>query len=312
LKENESLDFVYSGEPRIVANLRPPSSQDRLRTRPDVSVRLLVAEAIIELDVPPDLRESYAKVEASHEGEEARVQRQQLEPFERKVFGELTDRLRSTVSVFRWVMGYVEDPVDPLTFLGYAYSHDGLDWNDVVPRIGSLIVSFSYGVPFSLKGRPTICSDVVELVSKKMEEPLGHQLFREAWSLKKVSLRSALVIGFAAGEVGFMQFLEHRHLKPVPDRASWYDLVKRRLSDKRVPRPMLGNKLVRPPERFLRSLKRCAELRNQVVHDGSVRLDRVEVEGLLKAIDEFLWALDAYSRHGWAIQHVLRWQDWLE
>jgi hypothetical protein len=246
LEENESLEFAYSGEPRIVVKLRPPSSQDRIRPTPDTTSPRLVAEAVSERDVPSEIQESFRKLEASHDTQEANAHRQRLETFQCEVFGALTDRLRRTVSVFKWVMGYVESPVDPLTFMGQSYSYDGREWNDFVPRPASMTVSFKFGLPYRPKAPAKTCLDVVDLVSKKMEEPLAHQLFREAWSLRMVSLRSALVIGFAAGEVGFKQFLKQRHLKPVPDRASWYDSVKRRLSDRHIPRPTLGSKRIRP------------------------------------------------------------------
>jgi hypothetical protein len=311
LKENEPLEFAYRGEPRIVVRLRPPSSQDRLRPTPDTTSPRLVAEAITERDLSPEIQEIFGKLEASHDMEEARVQRQLLEAFEREVFGGLTDHLRKTVSVFRWVMGYVESPINPLTFLGNAYSHDGRKWHDFVPRPASMTLSVKFGLPYRPKAPATICSDVVDLVARETEEPLGHQLFREAWSLRRVSLRSALVIGFAAGEVAFKQFLKLRNLKPVGDRTSWQNAVKRRLSEPRLPRLMLGKRIVRPPEKFLRTLTRSAELRNQIVHGGNVRLDSAKVERLLRAIGEFLWVLDLYSGHAWAIQHVNTWQEWL-
>jgi hypothetical protein len=41
-------------------------------------------------------------------------------------------------------------------------------------------------------------NEVVELIKTGTEEPLGRQLFREAWSERVTRPRSALVIGVAA------------------------------------------------------------------------------------------------------------------
>jgi hypothetical protein len=99
----------------------------------------------------------------------------------------------------------MEGPVDPLSLLGYTYSFDGPHWNNLPPWLAS--VTGRYGLAYWPKVPSGLCEGVVELVAKGIEEPLGHQLFREAYSVRAVSLRSALMIGLGAGEVGFKRLL---------------------------------------------------------------------------------------------------------
>lgn len=311
LGESEILEFPYGGKRDIVVRLRTPSPQDQPREEQGAGNRQLIGEATSQSDVKADIHRLFEKLENGYSKGNAGALRQQLRPFEREVYGELSDHLRRTVNVLRWKMGYVEGPVDPLSVTGHAYSFDGQKWNDLPAYIVS--ATGRYGLPYRPKAPATVCKEVVELVSKKTEEPLGHQLLREAWSLMDVSPRSALVIGFAAGEVGFKQFLEQNGL-PVPSESfPWYTVIKKRLSDRRLrARPSLSGRLVTPPEQNPKALPRCAELRNEVVHDGKIQLDVREIDRLLRAINDLLWILDLYSGYGWAMQHVSKWQDWLK
>ena len=188
----------------------------------------------------------FDKLESGHRKGDAVALHQQLKPFEGEVYGELSDYLRRTVNALRWKMGYMEGPVDPLTFVGYAYSFDGRAWTGTILPPES--ISMSYGLSYCLKAPATICEEVVELVAKKTEEPLGHQLFREAWSLRAVSRRSALVIGFSAGGVGFKQFIAQKGLPLPSERIPWYTAVMKLLSDQRLPRPMISGKPLAPPK----------------------------------------------------------------
>jgi hypothetical protein len=48
---------------------------------------------------------------------------------------------------------------------------------------------------------------VAELVTSSEREPVAHELWREAWNLRHPNLRSSLVIGVAAAEVGLKQLI---------------------------------------------------------------------------------------------------------
>jgi hypothetical protein len=42
-----------------------------------------------------------------------------------------------------------------------------------------------------------------DLITNRVNEPLGQELFCEAWEIRKTNPRSSLVIGIAAVETGF-------------------------------------------------------------------------------------------------------------
>jgi hypothetical protein len=46
-----------------------------------------------------------------------------------------------------------------------------------------------------------------ELITSNIIAPLGHELFSEAWAQRMVNRRSSLVIGIAAAESGFKEFV---------------------------------------------------------------------------------------------------------
>ena len=48
-------------------------------------------------------------------------------------------------------------------------------------------------------------SEMESLIKAVNNEPIGHELFLEAWELRKSNPRSALIIGMSAAEVGFKQ-----------------------------------------------------------------------------------------------------------
>jgi len=104
------------------------------------------------------------------------------------VFAELRSLMKSTVTLFRWRQGIAEGPPDPCHTLGARYSEDGDVWHDV-----SLLrsVSLHFGMTGPSAPDDDACKQVAELVTVVSEEPLGRQLFREAWIQRNLRPRSA-------------------------------------------------------------------------------------------------------------------------
>jgi hypothetical protein len=153
-----------------------------------------------------------------------------------------------------------------------------------------------------------VSKEVVDLVNAGVEEPLGRQLFREAWAQKDSRPRSALVIGVAAAEVGFKKLVGSL----VPQAQWLVDEIQTpalsKMLRKYLPtlpvKARFTSKSIRPPKELLSQLENAVERRNKLVHAGEPppRLD--ELEDILRAVNDFLWICDLYQGHTWAGKHV--------
>jgi hypothetical protein len=221
------------------------------------------------------------------------------------VFAELRALMASTVTLFRWRQGIAEGQPDPCHNLKARYSEDGKVWRDI-----SLVRSFK--IRWGLTGPSTpeddACKHVVELATAGMEEPLGRQLFREAWSQKDSRPRSALVIGVAAAEVGFKKLVGSL----VPQAQWLVDEVQTpslsKMLSKFLPtlpvKARFEGKSVRPPQVLLHQLDEAVNRRNKLVHAGQPPPRWDELEEMLRAVNDFLWICDVYQGHVWAAKHI--------
>ena len=152
------------------------------------------------------------------------------------------------------------------------------------------------------------CTEIEKFVREGVTEPLGHELYREAWHQQHENPRSALILGIAAAEVGFKYYVGAL----VPE-AQW--LVEN------VPSPPLGKMLRKYlptlpakltvqgkapllPSAIVKDIEEGVELRNKVAHVGTVALTYERLEEILLAIKDLLWILDYYSGFQWALEHV--------
>jgi hypothetical protein len=119
------------------------------------------------------------------------------------VLGDLRAAMTSTAILFRWRQGMADGPPNPCHTLKASYSNDGEIWREVTLIRGVKIRLES--VTSAPEGG--VSEQVVEWANAGIEEPLGRQLFREAWSQRNSRPRSALVIGVAAAEVGFKKLV---------------------------------------------------------------------------------------------------------
>jgi hypothetical protein len=121
---------------------------------------------------------------------------------------------------------------------------------------------------------------VQELTTMGSYEPLGHELFHEAWELRNDNPRSSLVIGLAAAETGFKQFSSNL----IPE-ASWLiqnvpspPLVK--MLQNFLPQIPTKNKIygktLSPPQDFLDILTKGNNLRNDIVHGKKIELKKIQ------------------------------------
>jgi hypothetical protein len=221
---------------------------------------------------------------------------------------DLRDHLREAaekaVKLLRWFRGG-SDGHNPIGAVGgLAYSVDGNQWRPLsTTAIGNLVIIC--GIP-CLKMTDEVAAAVADLWGT--EEPLAHELFREAAEQEHKNPRSSLVLSVAAVEVGFKQLVGNL----VPD-AKW-------LADN-VPSPPLVTMLTdylpalptefrvagakpKVPGKLIDTLKKAVLLRNQVAHGKSPKISGSSLHGILAAIHDCLYLFDCYHGHRWAWDRI--------
>jgi hypothetical protein len=122
------------------------------------------------------------------------------------IFIDLRAVSRSTITIFNWTHG-LDSPLDPCPSVRSraSYSEDGTRWFQYSEA--RRIVGDPLSVTHMIYARNAQIDEVVRKVEAGVEEPLGRQLFREAWSQVGTNPRSALVIGVTAAEVGLKRLI---------------------------------------------------------------------------------------------------------
>jgi hypothetical protein len=215
-----------------------------------------------------------------------------------RFFEPLRTLVVSTTSILRWRSGLSEGPIDPFRNWGEYLSQDGESWIEI-HMARSLKATFVLA-PRLIEASPDFEHEVVGLISEKSEEPLGHQLFREAWNQRSSHPRSALVIGVAAAEIGLKKLIGNH----VP-QAGW---SLRRLLKKYLPfvpaKAKFQSKKIAPPDILIKKLELAINCRDKVIHAGEPPPQSEKLEEMLRAVDDFLWICDAYAGHLWVAGYI--------
>ncbi len=224
---------------------------------------------------------------------------QETEEFLRDTMGALYTNVIRSITILRWRCDS-EGPPHPFRNEKLEYSKDGESWQKAPEfRTFQLHVYFSQNRQL----RPQIGQEIVDLIKTQTEEPLGRQLFREAWMLKTTNPRSALVIGVAAAEVGFKKLVAGLVPKLRMDkRTRPLDTMLTSLLPT-LPIPItdrVGGRPIRPPKSLRIKLAEANTLRNKLVHAGQQPPNHAELDQMLRAISDFLWICDVYSGQAWA------------
>lgn len=157
---------------------------------------------------------------------------------------------------------------------------------------------------------PQWTSEDAEFVQTKAltdtDEPLGHELLREAVLNRKANPRSSLILAVAAAEVGFKQFAAIM----LPDTAWILELPTPPLTEMLSKFPWaalkarIGGKPAFVPDSIAKQLKKAVMLRNKVVHAGAVELKKETLDSIITTMHDFLYFLDALSGEMWAVKHI--------
>jgi hypothetical protein len=221
-------------------------------------------------------------------------------------YGPLWRLMQSTIAMVRWRIGAAMGATDPGRELREYLSEDGETWSQIFTARSATL---RYGIPFKkTEASAALQQEIVDLVSQIGEEPLGRQLFREAWNLRFSNPRSVLVIGVAAAEVGLKKLIGAL----VPDAQWLVDEIQApslgKMLRKYLPTlPIKGGlvgKTIRPPRQLISCLEKAVELRNKVVHVGELPPGPDDLERILRAVNDFLWICDCYAGQLWAVPNI--------
>jgi hypothetical protein len=219
---------------------------------------------------------------------------------------ELQKVMTSTVALLRWRDGLAEGPLDLYHNSRGFYSEEGKVWREVAMLRR---IEIRMGIPYgSMTPASELIKEVVDLKNAGQEEPLGHQLFREAWNLRQVRPRSALVIGVAAAEVGFKKLVGNlvpqvQWLVDEVPTPSLSTMLRKFLPTLPV-KAKLEGKSIRLPGNLLNKLEEAVTRRNKLVHAGHAPPSGKELDGMLRAILDLLWVCDLYGGHLWAHRYI--------
>jgi hypothetical protein len=224
----------------------------------------------------------------------------------RDVFDDMQNFLLRALRLIRWRTKSPGRPYPIRLVHGFMWSLDGVEWKSVADY---LTISIRQVEP-----PPQWTTEAAEFVNTELlgelDEPLGHELLREAWTNRETNFRSAVVLAVAAAEVEFKQFaaralpgtawiLENLQSPPLVkmlERFPW-DALKLQINGKNVT----------VPDSIKESLRTAVTLRNSIVHGSAAKLTLDTVESVLFSVRDLLYFLDTLAGpQRWAFDHLRR------
>ncbi len=228
-----------------------------------------------------------------------------IEPLIGEVLDDMDSAINLTMRTIIWKLGLANAHNFIRSGNALMWSFNGTEWNSVP---GQISLNISFGLPFKKEVDSKEFEAIQALLTSKIEQPLGHELFSEAWAQKQTNPRSALIIGVAAAEAGFKEFAT----KMIPE-ASWIlqnipsPPLKKMLEEFLPNLPVklkFNDKSPTIPEEILNSLQKGITIRNNIVHGGDYKLKVETVEKILRSIRNLLYLLDYYNGQQWAMQII--------
>jgi hypothetical protein len=228
---------------------------------------------------------------------------QPFQNFIREIFEEFEGYAKKVVDAVRWRCNIL-GPHNAIEFEGDFWLFEGDDYWYTIPRpLKSSSASWPY---LNLTAQALV--DIQDIIKTRESEQISHNLFREAWSQRKENPRSALLIGIAAGEVGFKNFVETL----VPENKWLIENIpspplERMLKDYLPILPVklkIRGKEPQIPMDLLETLKKGIFVRNKTTHSEDSLINYEILEKILLAVHDLLWILDFFSGSEWALEYI--------
>jgi hypothetical protein len=223
--------------------------------------------------------------------------------FASEVRAELWSFAFRTIRVLRWRLDQ-EGHHNPFASRGDFWSFDGVDWARMPHE-----TSLSMWQLWPLTPTDAALRDVMVTVDGGGDEPLSHQLLREATAQRHRNPRSALVIGVSAIEVAVKECIAAldplatwlvQHLPTPPVERMLREYLPTLDSTNQID----GN-VVSPPSALLDELKKAIGWRNRVTHGGHLDVPPDRVADFLEVTaHDILWLLSYYAGTEWALDNV--------
>lgn len=325
---DETVSFKFNDEKSAIVTLRELSKEEKERYKNSVVIH---CEAIASIDVPTDIKnmldrlavglmpEDFVLPSKFTNDKEFNVSKdgaikpgtnppvslysKTFQNFEGEINSILSEYIRKVAKVIRWKLGLPGSHKSVGITLGMNWSLDGIEWFGM-PHAFTLKLGMEFPKPI----RGQLYNEIELLLRKGESEPLGHELFLEAWEQKYNNPRSALILGITAAEVGIKQCVA----KLVPD-AQWLvdnlpsppitKLLFTYLPE--LPAKLkIDDRVLPPPKKIRKIIAEGVELRNKAIHLGHEELNKDELEELLLSVRDLLYLLDFYCGFTWTTQNI--------
>ncbi|WP_421867048.1 hypothetical protein [Motiliproteus sp.] len=320
ISHNTSTEFNIGGEHNIHAILTDVVRKDR---RTQQSVRDTV---ITVYSARPLTRKAAPVFEAFFEGKRPQEGTKATEPEEliahdgpcwglsyypnpfvsyvRSVYSELSSIGTDIAKLLRWRLS-LRGPSSPVSSQSLWCSVDeGATWTPLPNDWHIRLISMSNE---RLAVDRINTDQICKMVAAKEQEPLSHELLREAIELQNKSPRSSILIAVSAAEVAVKSVIANK----CP-QATWLldELQSPPLTKMLVeyfPALLHSHEPLFIPDRkvgLVKSIDDAVAIRNRIVHKGSSPPNFDKLEEILTAIQQLLWICDYWSGYKWAAEHL--------
>lgn len=207
-----------------------------------------------------------------------------------------------TYKAIRWVDN-ISGNNTPFTNSKLQWSFDNYEWHDFVGKFTATI-----SIRSGLYSSDEFIDEITNIIHSGNSEPLGHELLREAYSLKSSFPRSALLIAVSAAETAIKQCITslQPETKWLVENAPSPNILK--LFREYIPKLSLiidvNYKYSMPTESILKPLEKTIQMRNIVAHGGQCKINGERLEQAFDVIKNLLWVIDSIMGNKWAIQHL--------
>lgn len=206
-----------------------------------------------------------------------------------------------TYNSMRWVDN-IKGSNSPYSNSNLIWSFDGIVWKEFVGRLVGEVRLYP-----GLYSSEKYLKLVKETVQLGNSEPLGHELLREAASLKNEYPRSSMLIAISAAETAIKQCIValQPETKWLIENMASPDILK--LFREYIPKIAIKQsrkQLSVPTNTVLSPLRKSIQIRNLISHGGTCNLKESNVTSTLRVIKNFLYILDYYMGNEWAIEHL--------